>query len=127
LPEDTSRFGVIFIDEEWADLCDWEPPPSPSILWLRMTGRSARPEHNPVLLSPLTPARLRRAVDMKGRYSTVPKDLLPPARLEAPSGILLVEDNPAGQIYVKSVLAKYGYNENVAALAKEAREMFHAS
>lgn len=127
LPEDTSRFGIIFIDEEWADFYDWEPFPSPSILWLRMTGRTARKERNPVLLSPLTPARLRRAVEPKGKHANILSDLAPSARLEAPSGILLVEDNPAGQMYIKGLLAKHGYNVIVAALAKEAREMFHAS
>jgi len=126
-PEDITRFGVILVDEEWADFHDWEPPPSAFLLWLRMTGRAVQPHHNPVLVSPLTPARLRRAIDAMGREPDAPADLFRPQRSEVARRILLVEDHPAGQMYVRKLLASHGYEVFVAAQAKEAREMLRDS
>lgn len=126
-PEDITRFGAILVDEEWADFHDWEPPPSAFLLWLRMTGRAARSHHHSVLVSPLTPARLRRAIDAMGRETDTPADLFRPQRSEVARRILLVEDHPAGQMFVRKLLTSHGYDVFVAARAEEAREMLRDS
>lgn len=126
-PENITRFALILVDEEWADFHDWEPPPSAFLLWLRMTGRAAVSHHRPVLVSPLTPARLRRAIDAMGRETDAPADLFRPQRSAVAKRILLVDDHPAGQMYVRKLLTGQGYVVFVAARAKEAREMLRHS
>ncbi|MCX6603993.1 MAG: PAS domain S-box protein [Acidobacteria bacterium] len=122
-PKDISRFSFILVDEEWADFHDWEPSPSTSLLWLRMKGRAARPDRHPVLLSPLTPARVLRAIHAMGRPTAVSENPIPSQRDDVAWRILLVEDHPAGQLYVRKLLTGHGYKVIIAARADEARAM----
>lgn len=125
-PTDTTRFRVLLIDEEWADLFDFSPPSDNRIVWLRMTGRSADPRHSPILLSPLTPSRLHRAVRVLIEDLRKPK-LIAEARLSEPLGrILLVEDNPAGQLYIKKFLNMHGHQVSIARTASEATNLLHS-
>ncbi len=119
-PKDTSNFTAILIDEEWAEAENCSPASGDPVLWLRMTGRAADPDHRPVLLSPLTPSRLRRSIASLAPAKLVPRQL--PVRDWDTEGrrILLVEDSPAGQLYFRKLLASQGYTITVAASAAEA-------
>jgi two-component system, sensor histidine kinase and response regulator len=124
-PSEYERFSVILLDEEFVDLGDWEPPPHPSILWLRMTTRAANPAHRPVLSSPLTPARLQKAIHAMTAAPEAPRLPAAPPPPER-RRVLLVEDNPAGQLYLRKLLAANSYEVAVADSATDASAMLRS-
>ena len=123
-PADAARFQWVIVDEEWSDLHGFIQLPHPGLLWLRMTGRAADLRHSRVVLSPLTPARLRRALLTTGQHSAAPTA---PGLPDLSGHILLVEDNPAGQRYLKKLLTSNGLQVEVAASATEAYHFLRSS
>jgi DNA-binding response OmpR family regulator/HPt (histidine-containing phosphotransfer) domain-containing protein len=122
-PEETGAFAAILIDEEWAEAENWSPPASGQILWLRMTGRSAELDHRPLLPSPLTPARLSRAVAALAAPEVSPTQQFALDSHTQGRRILLVEDSPAGQLYFRKLLASQAYDVTVASTAADAHSL----
>jgi PAS domain S-box-containing protein len=127
-PDDWSRalprFPRVIVDEEWAELHQCTPGPANEVLWLRMTGRSAKSGHVPLLVSPLTPLRLKRAIEAMGVANVT--DGVGEKRRHMPSKsqhILLVEDNPAAQLHMGRLLAANGYVVSIGSTAVEALDM----
>lgn len=127
-PDDWSRalprFRRVIVDEEWAELHQCTPGPANEVLWLRMTGRSAKSGHVPLLISPLTPLRLKRAIEAMGVANVTGG--IGEKRRPMPSKshhILLVEDNPAARLHVERLLAANGYVVSIGETAVEALNM----
>ncbi len=114
---------VLAVDRDWAaSQPAFTPPPSVPVLYIFMA-QPAPPVDAGAIINPLTPARVTEALLRPGdnRPVRIAPDAPAPA-VPAPSSanILLVEDNPAGQLYLRQLFTRAGFSVSVAASGAEA-------
>jgi signal transduction histidine kinase/CheY-like chemotaxis protein len=106
----------------------WLDPNLLRVLWYAGTSPESSDRELSTLRDPVTPSRLREALEGQAAVLNVPAK----ARVDTPipAGrrvrILLVEDNPVNQLVASAMLRQLGYSVDIAASGRECIERLHA-